>query len=1243
MNQLSSIKERLKNINETEFQELCDCFLSLRNRDYKAFSRTGAHEVKQKTTRGTPDSFIQLPNGLYLFVESTTTEHKGRRLLDKLKGDISGCLNINKTKIPINKIQGIILCYNTNLKASEIEEVNKETLSLMGKKPMHYGLDALATEIFFHHKNLAYDFLSLPLDTGQVVSLDKFLEEYDNGKQKLATPLGGLFLHREKELENVLEKLALGDIVILSGTAGVGKSKLALESINQFSLLNLDYNSYAISPKGADLLGDLSAYFDGDENSILLVDDVNRVDKFEQILSFYRGLKQGKLKLVLTVRDYALENVKEWLNDYKKSIIKIGKLDYEEIKGIIEQEPFKILNWKYQYKINSISKGNARLAVMMAIVAKQTNKLDSLNNVTDLFEQYFETFIKDDNIFKDKQVLKTLGIISFFYTLPYNDNELLNSIANSFLMSNDELREAFDKLHSLDLIELNFQNVRVGEQNLSTYFFYKVFIKDQLLSFESLWNNYFELQGYRFEDIIYSVYQNFGKKDILRKVKPVFLSYWLIIQLNEKKAFNFFSFAWKFLPEECLIYIETRINIYPYSDSTEFKTEYINSDFGSTNSQEKHLRLLANFLKEPIFLSDALELSFRFISKNSNHLPQLIYHLDTNMYFLDEDYVNHFERYTIIVDYLIKEAEKGKLYAVAFFALSKKILEKLHWTYDNEKDKEADSQNITSIKKSRGKILSFLCDLYSKYPEEVLEVMLDFSTGYKERNKYILAFDLVYLIPWIDNNMDSNDFRHCYYVQEMIHSSTRKKFKNVDFKRLKGIFKHPTYSLFELVSWDRHRGKDDHKFKKHKEFEKLKTADITEKLTFESQDKIEHFIVQYQEISQWSEIKLYSQQRLADIIIEVNLKANIEIGFLTFLEFVKFQNQGIFTSDLYITSKSIDRITIYKKLAERFWLLIEKEILNKIWKLRLLESLPIEFVSKKHFSRLFDTLNEIKRDFQIHFNSIKKYERIDSKVLPKILEIVIKKIERENIKIYLDEEFLIYVCDIIEDIEILKKAYLQQEEQISYFDSEGKVLLKILKREEAFLLEYVKSVSSENKRLRVIDHKELKIVWQLSSLEKILDKVIEYLAKEDGYYSYSEDFANAFFQELPINEERVDRYLLELIRKYKDQPKIIDIAFNVIDSSRKILFEKAFIIYILENQELECFRKINWMSEGRLISGKVILGELRANKWKVLSKLVEGAKMGMKTLAIRNHIKNRIDTELLNAEYERRRKYSRSF
>ncbi len=762
MNRLSIIKNQLKLISGEDFQELCDCFLSLRHRGYKAFTRSGAHDTKQKTTRGTPDSFFLMPNGLYLFVESTTKEHKGNELIKKLQNDISECLNEGKTKIRRNKIQEIILCYNSNLKAHEIEDVNKEAIEVLGRPPRHYGLSDLANEIFLHHKNLVHDYLGLSIDTGQVVSLESFIEEYDNGKQKLATPLGGTFLHRAQELESLKTQLSAQDIVIISGPAGVGKSKLALEAIRHFLENYLDYNAFAISPKGTDLIGDLGTYFGGDESSILLVDDVNRVDKFQQILGFYRSMKPGQLKLVLTVRDYALENVRAWMAAYTSSIIEIKGFEDKEISEIIEQEPFEVRNGDYQYKINRIAKGNARLAVMMAMLAKEANSLDSLNNVADLFEQYFETFVSDEDSFKDVRVLKTLGILSFFYTLPYKDGIELNSITEAFNISGDELREAYDRLHQLDLIQLKYEHAKIGEQNLSTYFFYKVFLKDQLLSFEKLFLSFFDKQEHRFRDTVIPAYQNLDPESVRNSIKPTLLKYLARVSDYEDKTFKFLNFSWEFLPDETITYLESRIDSFPKLEIVDCNTKYETNDF--SNKQEKHLKLLSKFFKDISTSGDALDLSFEFVQRFPEHLAEFVYNIDHKYNFIRTDYQNHFVRQQELVEYLVEEIGKGILFVRAFFAISGKLLERFRWEYEKVSEGEEDDSNIAVAKQIRGQILRTLCSQYDSYPEESLNLMLDFSTGYSKENKDTFTFDLDFLIPFVDSKLVGDNFRHCYYV-----------------------------------------------------------------------------------------------------------------------------------------------------------------------------------------------------------------------------------------------------------------------------------------------------------------------------------------------------------------------------------------------------------------------------------------------------------------------------------------------
>lgn len=87
MSRLQTIENRLKEINGTVFQELCDSYLTIRDNNYLAISRTGSQTGKQKTTKGTPDTFFQLPNGNFLYSEITTdTSTK-----NKLANDIKAC------------------------------------------------------------------------------------------------------------------------------------------------------------------------------------------------------------------------------------------------------------------------------------------------------------------------------------------------------------------------------------------------------------------------------------------------------------------------------------------------------------------------------------------------------------------------------------------------------------------------------------------------------------------------------------------------------------------------------------------------------------------------------------------------------------------------------------------------------------------------------------------------------------------------------------------------------------------------------------------------------------------------------------------------------------------------------------------------------------------------------------------------------------------------------------------------
>ena len=200
MSRLQTIENRLKEMNGTVFQELCDSYLLITNKNHSAFGRTGSQTGKQKTIKGTPDSFFHLPNGNFLYVEITTdTSTK-----NKLVNDIKACFDPTKTKIPRDKIEEIILCFNWNIKLEEIDELNKIAKSFKADiKVCYIMLQNLAMELHLNHRDLVHQYLDLPLDTGQIVSIDTFIKEYARASQGIATPLDNTFLHRKEALKGI--------------------------------------------------------------------------------------------------------------------------------------------------------------------------------------------------------------------------------------------------------------------------------------------------------------------------------------------------------------------------------------------------------------------------------------------------------------------------------------------------------------------------------------------------------------------------------------------------------------------------------------------------------------------------------------------------------------------------------------------------------------------------------------------------------------------------------------------------------------------------------------------------------------------------------------------------------------------------------------------------------------------------------------------------------------------------------
>lgn len=387
MSKLDQIQNALMGIDQGNFQKLCDSYLH-RTLDIKEINAVGSVAGAAKTRTGQPDTLITLNTDRYVFVEATT-EKSG--LLKKFSDDLEECFDEDKTGVQLADVEKIILACNRKLSQKDRTALIKKGQD-KGCIVEFLDLDTLSFDLYQKFQPLAKEFLGIELDTGQILKPLDFVTEYQNSK--FATPLDNDFLFRETEKKQILESLEKQDLVIVSGKPGVGKSKLALESIKEFVDSNINYQPFCIINKKLDLYENLKAYFGADGKYIILVDDANRLTQLPHILRLIsEQTDTRKIKIVLTVRDYALNQIRNETRQYVSTEIELQKFSKDEIEKILES--FGIRNHEYIDRIYKISSGNPRLAIMMTRVALEKNTLDSINDVSDLYDIYFDSINED--------------------------------------------------------------------------------------------------------------------------------------------------------------------------------------------------------------------------------------------------------------------------------------------------------------------------------------------------------------------------------------------------------------------------------------------------------------------------------------------------------------------------------------------------------------------------------------------------------------------------------------------------------------------------------------------------------------------------------------------------------------------------------------------------------------------------------------------------------------------------------
>lgn len=1196
MSKVNQIQQALLEIGSEKFQKLVDAYLVAKN--FGPINSTGSVVAADKVRRGTPDTLIALPDGKFIFAEHTTQR---RSLFKKMKDDLDKCFDEDKTGIPVNRIERIIYCFTGKLNTGDQNELTV-ICQEKGVKLDLFGIDALAYDLYGNYPALARDYLNVSIDTGQIVPLEHFCTLYNSNK--LATRLDHAFHFREEEVSSLLEALENNiNLIHVSGRAGVGKTRVALEACRRYREVHPEYEVRCVFGRNVDLWEDLQVYFKRPGCFLILVDDTNRVSNFDYVVDLLQHQREDqRIKVVGTVRDYAAERILDKsrsIGDFK--LIELNPFTDEQIKVLLTKE-YEIVNSFYLERIAGLAHGNPRLAVMAAEVVKK-GSLSDIFDVSSLYDRYFcsirEDLSKEGTDTESADLLRVAAIVSFFKAVDRTNEKMMNLIEDTFGISPAAFWETGNRLHELEWFDMHEDEVlRISDQLLCTYLFYLAVFKEKVLSFGTFLSHFFPQQRHRLIDSINPILDAFDSERIIEAMRPHVDQLWSEFEKNgdEEKLLHLLEVFWFTKRTDTLVWIKERIDGLEPEPVDFAGISFAKSS--SATSSPSILNVLSQFASiEKEDARIAIRLLLNYCAKRSSQVPEILRILIDDYGFRYDSYLRQFDIQIAVVDELGLRTESGELLFSRLFLAVVDAYLGTHFENHGMKDARVleirqfqlpASPDIVDLRK---KIWQRLFALYNQdLRDDVLGLIRHYCTNsLGVTNSEIVRDDSKCVLPFLESALDPNSFLHCFVLHDYLDLLEKHDGEAPEGLRVR--YCNDTYKLAELLllSWHKQRELD----LSYEEFEQYKRERLKEHTKSYTLNDYTIFFERCVDI--WTS--------LDGKIDEYEYKQGV-VNVLLALAERDFELYGR-TLGLYLEHGEplqMSAFPLIQKLLEQQGRDGALRFLNGgdyptrvRWLFTFHEALLAEDADEEmlaHLYRLYEAAEG--KDMPNKLDYLLKYRPLDERVVAKVVAIVLNKSKSDSSCLHIltmlfnpHVEIAPLLFELFTDnLELLKEAYLTAENARSHNDYNGRVFELLIENDLDFIVEYVdwKYKNAAQGWINSYDEqRDYSFIWLRPDHQEIMDKVIESVYKHERDHSaYIEPYLKCFFltrgiDHVPEGEEweRQDAFLLRIIDERSQDTDFMEYLFSVIAHFQPERRHQFIQRFVHRNKSFEAFMRLS--------------------------------------------------------------------
>lgn len=1056
---ITTIKERIASLNQASFQILCDSYLS--KEGYPNIVALGTKAGAQKTTPGTPDTYFFVEEK-YIFVEYTTQQNS---LVAKIDEDLNKCLDKSKTGISVSDISEIIYCHTSSNISPRDDKKFRDRCEALGIKLTILGIDVLSEQLLNKYPKLVKDHLGLTIDTEQIQKADDFISQYNaNG---LAAPLDTPFLFREKEFEVIENALANKSVVVLTGSAGIGKTKMALEYAKKHAE-QFDETMYCIHDRALPMNDDLCAYLEKPSSYFLVVDDANQISNLSIIIDYVNKQHLGySVKVIITVRDYAIDKVRHNLGQLTAyEIINVKPFSDDQIKELVRTS-LGILNEDYLDRIVRIAEGNSRMAILAGKIACEANRLDSINDVTQLYEEYYGRVLRDSKLQSDTQLLKSAGIIAFLNSLHLDKLDALNYLFSNNGLSAESFVAAMYKLHELEIVDIYHDKaVRISEQCFSNFILKYVFYDKKILSLSEMISVCFNPYRSRVIHSVNTIVGVFRDKSVHTFVETEIKTLWK--KLSTEKAPNFMAFLKTFHGVDSTETFIILNNLIDSMEAVDIPATSIDTDRGKNyqSIDDDILSILGDYADSEE-LDCVLDLFFKYYLKHPDKYIQF-YHAINVYYNVSVDswrygYVTQIKLAEKFVQY--SDNWKNE-YVLLLFCDTISNLLNLHFS-PSKMASRGNSFVIYNIflQKSEG-VLEYrkllweqLLSICSDNKDTVKNFLYGYGQSFDEACYDVMKSDFVFIEKIINTIFSTEVLADSIIVHHM-----RSVFEEASIEsNIFDIFENsPKMKIYQLLSGPRISLDLE-----YEEREKIKEKQIKNYVD-SAVEKTTCFKTLFsicKEAAEFKDAHHYDIYNGLDIAL-LHICNDKEL-FVSTVSFAIQNGYVEYLSPCRIISKLFE--LLYPMEIMELIHKIESPSQQNVWEYNFYHELPESFITQSIIDDFYLFLSkqgdaDLKSSGYRDIMFLKKYEKVDSNIILNSARIIFAKKEYSVfiVEIYFDMLFNPYRTSPEEvislfgkDIEFLENLYLWFEENDDNHDYDGKYLLALCRNNDAFLTKYI--------------------------------------------------------------------------------------------------------------------------------------------------------------------------------------------